>query len=96
MQRAADGRHRVIWHGLARRPRGPGGPAVGGIIVAAASWQPVDQVSHGVFTWREKEKKMQICKISFPKFDKETNFVILFKFLIINGSMILWRPLFIF
>lgn len=40
VQRAADGRYRVVWHGLARRARGPGGPTAGGVIVAAAttSW----------------------------------------------------------
>lgn len=40
MQRAADGRYRVVGHGLARRARGPGGPTAGGIVVAAAttSW----------------------------------------------------------
>lgn len=40
VQRAADGCHRVVRHGLAWRARVPGGPAAAGVIVAAAtaSW----------------------------------------------------------
>lgn len=37
MQRAADGSYRVVWHGLAGRTCGSGGPSAGGIIVAAAT-----------------------------------------------------------
>lgn len=40
MQRAADGRYRVVWHGLARRAHSSGGATAGGVIVTAAttSW----------------------------------------------------------
>lgn len=37
MQCTADGSYRVVWHGLAGRTCGPGGPSAGGIIVAAAT-----------------------------------------------------------
>lgn len=37
VQCAADGSNRIVWHGLAGRACGPGGPTAGGIIVAAAT-----------------------------------------------------------
>jgi len=37
VQRAADGSHRVVGHGLAGRSGGPGGPTAGGVVVAAAT-----------------------------------------------------------
>lgn len=37
VQGAADGSYRIIWHGLAGRACGSGGPTAGGVVVAAAA-----------------------------------------------------------